>query len=127
MVDDSEIVDGNDNPSCSGMTGTECGGGSCCTRILVPGGSFPMGRGTEACGRWCRTGCPSDIGGGCWPNEQPEHPATVSSFYLDKYEVTVGRFRAFADAFGAGWRPEAGQGANAAVEAAQELAAGTTG
>ena len=26
------------------------------------------------------------------------HPATVSDFYLDKYEVTVGRFRAFVNA-----------------------------
>jgi len=32
--------------------------------------------------------------------EQPEHPATVSSFALDKYEVTVGRFRAFVKAGG---------------------------
>ena len=59
--------------------------------------------------------------------EQPEHPATVSSFYLDKYEVTVGRFRAFVAAFDAGWRPSVGEGANAAVESAQGLAPGATG
>ena len=28
----------------------------------------------------------------------PKSPATVSDFYLDKYEVTVGRFRAFVNA-----------------------------
>jgi sulfatase modifying factor 1 len=105
------------------MTGTECNGESCCTSILVPGGSFPMGRDTETCSG-CLDGCPYQA---CSSDEQPEHPATVSSFYLDKYEVTVGRFRAFMDAFDAGWRPSQGAGANLAVESAQGLAADTTG
>jgi formylglycine-generating enzyme required for sulfatase activity len=42
--------------------------------------------------------------------EVPEHPATVSSFILDKYEVTVGRFRAFVEAY-TPWTPPAGSGA----------------
>jgi formylglycine-generating enzyme required for sulfatase activity len=33
------------------------------------------------------------------PEETPEHNATVSDFALDKYEVTVGRFRAFVAAY----------------------------
>jgi formylglycine-generating enzyme len=39
-------------------------------------------------------------------------PATVSSFRLDKYLVTVGRFRQFVKAWngGAGWLPPAGSG-----------------
>lgn len=40
------------------------------------------------------------------------HPQTVSSFRLDKYEVTVGRFRTFVNAYDA-WRaqhPVAGEG-----------------
>lgn len=110
--------------SCSGMTDTECGGESCCASILVPGGTFLMGRSTEACSG-CADGCPSEMA--CIPDEEPEHPVTVSSFYLDKYEVTVGRFRAFVDAFGAGWRPSLEEGANAQVEAAQGLPAGSTG
>jgi formylglycine-generating enzyme required for sulfatase activity len=45
-------------------------------------------------------------------------PATVSSFRLDMYEVTVGRFRQFAKAVlppdgGTGWRPPAGSGKHA--------------
>jgi formylglycine-generating enzyme required for sulfatase activity len=45
-------------------------------------------------------------------------PATVSTFRLDKYEVTVGRFRQFVDAVlprdgGAGWLPPAGSGKHA--------------
>jgi len=35
-------------------------------------------------------------------DEVPEHSATVASFALDKYEVTVGRFRKFVNAYG-GW------------------------
>jgi formylglycine-generating enzyme required for sulfatase activity len=39
-------------------------------------------------------------------------PATVSDFRLDKYQVTVGRFRKFVAAVGSGWRPANGAGAN---------------
>ncbi len=46
-------------------------------------------------------------------DEQPEHSVTVSEFAFDKYEVTVGRFRKFADAYDS-WReaghPSAGEG-----------------
>jgi formylglycine-generating enzyme required for sulfatase activity len=38
------------------------------------------------------------------------YPATVSSYYLDQYEVTVGRFRTFVAAWVAGYRPPAGSG-----------------
>jgi formylglycine-generating enzyme required for sulfatase activity len=44
-------------------------------------------------------------------DETPEHTATVSGFWLDTYEVTVGRFRKFVDAYPAA-RPAAGAGAN---------------
>jgi len=62
--------------SCSGISGTECQGGSCCESIVLPGGSFPMGRGTETCDD-CTDGCPSATT--CYAREQPEHPATVVS------------------------------------------------
>jgi formylglycine-generating enzyme required for sulfatase activity len=63
--------------SCLGLAAT-CGAGedrNCCARALVPGGTF---------------------------NRQNDvsFPATVSPFYLDVYEVTVGRFRRFLDAGG---------------------------
>ncbi len=38
------------------------------------------------------------------------NPATISGFRLDKYEVTVGRFRQFVAAWGNGWTPAAGTG-----------------
>jgi formylglycine-generating enzyme required for sulfatase activity len=37
-------------------------------------------------------------------------PATVSSFRLDEYDVTVGRFRQFVTAWKGGWTPPAGFG-----------------
>ena len=97
---------GPEGPSCSGMSGTECNGESCCTSILVPGGTFPMGRGAETCGG-CTDGCPSGMT--CETDERPERPATVSTFHLDKFEVTVGRFRAFVEAYD-GMPPAAGFG-----------------
>lgn len=38
------------------------------------------------------------------------YPATVSDLSLDKYEITVGRFREFVAAWNAGWRPGPGAG-----------------
>jgi formylglycine-generating enzyme required for sulfatase activity len=45
----------------------------CCASPLVPGGSFNR-------------------------NNDPNYPGTISDFRLDKFEVTVGRFRAFVNA-----------------------------
>jgi formylglycine-generating enzyme len=45
--------------------------------------------------------------------ETPEHPASVSAFRLDVFEVTVGRFRRFVQATIAGWQPPAGSGKHA--------------
>jgi formylglycine-generating enzyme len=77
------------SPSCSG--GLTCNGESCCKSIVAPGGTFPQGRSTVA-------GASDYYAGGDWW-EQPEFSSTVSSFALDKYEVTVGRFRKFVDAY----------------------------
>lgn len=54
-------------------------------------------------------------------------PATVSGLRLDKYDVTVGRFRQFVAALpppdgGAGWLPAAGSGKHAHLNAGQGLA-----
>jgi len=42
----------------------------------------------------------------------PEHNVAISTYYLDKYEVTVGRYRQFVNAYASGWRPTVGSGAN---------------
>jgi formylglycine-generating enzyme required for sulfatase activity len=74
-----------------------CGaiGESCCASGVIEGGTF------------YRTYL--NDGGGA---TQTADPATVSSFRLDKYLVTVGRFRQFVIAWsgGAGWKPAPGSG-----------------
>jgi formylglycine-generating enzyme required for sulfatase activity len=79
--------------SCSASTGNLglCHGESCCTSIVVPSGTFPMGRSLSGVDQYPNP----------WaaPEEQPEHSVTVSKFALDKYEVTVGRFREFVSAY----------------------------
>jgi len=52
---------------------------SCCTSLLVLGGTFD------------RSYDGVDF-------TDPNYPATVDDFYLDKYEITVGRFRVFVNA-----------------------------
>jgi sulfatase modifying factor 1 len=68
-----------DYPSCRNAAGASCGLAgsvtSCCDTAAVPGGTFNRRNVMSA-------------------------PATVSPFTLDKYEVTVGRMRAFVDAGG---------------------------
>ena len=84
-------------PSCVGLPDT-CGpkeDEDCCTNLMVPGGTF------------YRSYDGSD-------DTVDSYPATVSPFSLDRFEVTVGRFRAFVDA-GMGIQPtapSAGDGAH---------------
>jgi formylglycine-generating enzyme len=75
----------------------------------VPGGGFPMGRrasGADA--------CPGGMS--CGGNELPEHGATVAAFYLDEFEVTVGRFRRFVLQYD-GTPPAVGAGAHSLIAA----------
>ena len=59
-------------------------------------------------------GCQASSGATCDSKERPEHDATVGAFYLDKYEVTVGRFRNFVAKFD-GTPPVEGAGENPLV------------
>jgi formylglycine-generating enzyme required for sulfatase activity len=96
---------------------TDCGASSesCCANLEVPGGTyfrtFDIARNDA--------GLLSDDAGMSYaalaadggPSGEAD-PATVSSFRLDKYLVTVGRFRQFVAAWngGAGYTPPAGSG-----------------
>jgi sulfatase modifying factor 1 len=88
---------------------TECGpcSESCCTSLEVTGGTF------------YRTYENSGSG----PTGEADS-ATVSSFRLDKYLVTVGRFRRFVNAWdgGSGYRPPAGSGKHAHLNGGRGLA-----
>jgi formylglycine-generating enzyme len=89
-------------PSCAaggaGLSTCGSGAGDCCASFEVTGGTFYRTYTNDGTG-------PTD----------ELYPATVSSFYLDEYDVTVGRFRQFQQAVlppdgGAGWSPAPGSG-----------------
>jgi formylglycine-generating enzyme required for sulfatase activity len=96
---------------------TNCGsdaGESCCTSLEVPGtdGGAPYYR------TYTNTGTPPVTG--------EADPATVSGFRLDKYMVTVGRFRQFAAVAvgpdgGAGWTPPPRSGKHTHLNGGQGL------
>jgi sulfatase modifying factor 1 len=79
----------NNSNVCSPLTSARCaalaatcgptGTGDCCASLLVPGGTFYRSYDGVAL-------------------TDTSYPATLSDFYLDKYEVTVGRFRMFVNA-----------------------------
>ncbi len=99
----------NCTPGGAGLTNCGASSESCCTSSVVPGGTF------------LRTYSPDGDGG-----TTGSDPATVSQFRMDKYEVTVGRFRQFVTAWngGAGWLPSAGSGKHTQAHAGQGLAVG---
>lgn len=89
-------------PSCvaPGPGRSDCGptGESCCASLPVPGGAFSR--------TWVADGGrPSGLA----------DPASVTGFRLDKYLVTVGRYRQFVAAWqeGAGYLPPVGSGKHA--------------
>jgi formylglycine-generating enzyme len=68
-------------PSCVGLAATcgSAGNESCCASLPVPGGTFYRSYDNVT-------------------YTNMSYPATVDSFTLDKYEITVGRFRRFVNA-----------------------------
>ncbi|MGB8298930.1 MAG: SUMF1/EgtB/PvdO family nonheme iron enzyme [Polyangia bacterium] len=96
-------------PSCpasdAGISGCGPSNESCCTSLELPGGTYYR---TYTYG--------ADGGTG------QADPATVSGFRLDKYLVTVGRFRQFVTAWNGGWRPSAGSGIHTHLNVGKGLA-----
>jgi formylglycine-generating enzyme required for sulfatase activity len=81
---DMEFVPGPNSPSCQGLAAS-CGAGlndTCCTSPVVSGGTVFRGYDVATDNMY------SDM----------THSAIVSDFRLDKYEITLGRFRAFVAA-----------------------------
>jgi len=97
-------------PSCQhggpGMTNCGANSESCCASPEVTGGTY------------YRTYTNSGSG----PTGEAD-PATISSFKLDTYDVTVGRFRQFVGAWngGAGWLPAPGSGKHAYLNGGRGL------
>lgn len=99
-------------PSCQavGPGLTDCGAlsESCCTSLEVTGGTYYR----------------TYVNDGGGPSGEAD-PATVSSFRLDKYLVTVGRFRQFVAAYGngSGWTPAVGSGKHTHLNEGRGLSA----
>lgn len=107
-------VDGGFGDGESGGAGS--GGGSGDSGSVLPGCSLDADgvsncAGGESC---CASG---PVTGGAffrtYGSAPTADPATVSSFRLDRFEITVGRFRRFVDAWQTGWRPTDGDGKHA--------------
>lgn len=82
-------------------------GADCNESRLIVGGTFAMGRG----GINSPDACPEDFS--CTDSEErPEHDATVGDFFIDTFEVTVGRFRRFYDNYEASLPIAVGAGAH---------------
>jgi sulfatase modifying factor 1 len=100
-------------PSCASSApgSTDCGLGheSCCSSLVVMGGTFDRTYTNNGSGLLGQADA-----------------ATVSSFRLDKYLVTVGRFRRFVSAWsdGQGWLPAEGSGKHAHLNGGLGLANG---
>ena len=100
-------------PSCTGGgpgAASDCGGAAgttdCCSSREVPGAAI-FYRGYD-----------KDISG-----NGMAYPAAVSSFRLDQYEVTVGRFRPFVTAVVNGWDPDPGSGKHSHLNGGNGLTA----
>jgi sulfatase modifying factor 1 len=100
-------------PSCAvgGPGQSDCGpqgNEPCCASPLVTGGAFL--RSYDAVNY-----------------TDPSFPATVSNFRLDRFEVTVGRFRVFVSALASGWVPAPAAGKHAYLAMGGLNAGGETG
>lgn len=107
--DENDAAQSEEPLSCAaGSLGmTNCGSDgkgteSCCTSLRVTGGTFYR-----------------SFDGVSYTDKS--HPATISEFRLDKYEIIVGRFRQFVKAIVAGWRPPAGSGKHTHLSGGQGL------
>ncbi len=116
--------------SCGDTLGGTCSAGGC----VVPPSCVPAGSGTTQCGASAESCCTSFevmggtysrtyTNGGSGPTAEAD-TATVSGLRLDKYEVTVGRFRQFVTVWnnGVGWTPPAGSGRHTHLNGGKGLA-----
>ncbi len=101
-------------PSCGGDAGgpglSNCGpvrNESCCASPLVPGGTYYRSYDGVS-------------------DKDTSAPATVSSFRLDLFETTVGRFRKFVAASSAGWVPADGSGKHSHLNGGKGLSQGSS-
>jgi sulfatase modifying factor 1 len=97
---------------------SQCSSGACAGSTTKAESCASGGVGLTNCGPGKESCCTSpEVAGGTFYRSYDDvtytstaYPATVSGFRLDKYEITVGRFRQFVSAVVGGWLPTAGSG-----------------
>ncbi len=108
-VADGSRGDVSTSPHCQadgdGLTNCGSASESCCTSLELAGGTYFRTYTNDGTGA---TGLAD--------------PATVSGFRLDKYDVTVGRFRQFVAAWTSGWAPQEGAGKHVHLNGGRGLA-----
>lgn len=99
----------------TGAGRTDCGPGgaeSCCASLPVTGVTTPaFSRSYDGTSGYAN----------------PQYKAQVSDLRLDKYEVTVGRFRQYVAAVVGGWKPAAGTGKHTHLNGGSGLSASGVG
>ena len=119
--------------NCGGC-GIVCPGGQLCSGSLCvtdPGATSATscstcgltGDGLSNCGTAGNESCAQSllVTGGTFVRDAGAQTMIVSDFRLDKYEVTVARFRSFAQAWLNGWRPASGSGKHTHLRAGAGL------
>lgn len=119
---DTGSTDSGSTDSAPTDSGPTDGGDAGCGEATCAPSCAVGGSGRDTCGpsnsdNCCRSPLVSGIDAATFSRSydkvtftDPKYKARVTSFRLDKYEVTVGRFRRFVDAVVAGYRPPAGSG-----------------
>jgi formylglycine-generating enzyme required for sulfatase activity len=98
----------------------------------MPPSCIPAGAGTSACGGNAVVSCcdSPEVPGATFYRSydgissgytSTAFPATVSTLRIDRFEVTVGRFRQFVSAWDAGWRPASGSGLHSHLNSGRGL------
>jgi len=107
-----------------GATAPYCYGATCNAKPLPdPPSCQASGEGLSNCGPNKESCCASPPVAGGSPDRFVTflNSVTLSGFRLDKYEITVGRFRRFVNAVVAGWLPPAGSGKHTHLNHGQGL------
>lgn len=112
------------NVACTCGAGTTCNPDAYCdvsSPVLVQQGTTALasGDGISNCGPSSNEHCASstalDAGSFAFGTSGGGADTSISRVLVDRFEVTVGRFRSFVAAWNSGWRPTAGSGKHAHV------------
>ncbi len=130
-ADGSTTMDGSESSTaqtayaCNALTTAQIAAAAAAAAQLTATTATMTGAGLSDCGPSSNESCaisPLVTGGTFYRGATTSYPATLSDYRLDKYEITVGRFRKFVEAWVGGWRPATGSGKHTHLNSGQGLA-----